>query len=60
MSEKIKQRQAIKRQTMLSGFITVFCELGLDGTSIRNLASTIGVSESNLYRYFENKDDIIQ
>jgi len=59
MSEKVKQKQGVKRMSMISSFIVVFCELGLDGTSMRSLAASIDVSESLLYRYFENKEDII-
>lgn len=60
MSEKMKQKRDQKRVAMISDFIKVFCEQGLDGTYMRKLASSTGVSEALLYRYFENKDDIIK
>lgn len=60
MSEKVEQKRKEKKLDMISSFIKVFCELGLDGTYMRRLASSAGVSEALLYRYFENKDDIIR
>ena len=60
MSEKVAQKRLIKRQTMLSGFIKVFSSFGLDGTNIGKLAASVDAPESLLYKYFENKDDIIR
>lgn len=60
MSEKVKQKRDEKKLAMIASFIEVFSRQGLDGTFMRRLASSAGVSEGLLYRYFEDKDDIIR
>jgi AcrR family transcriptional regulator len=37
---------------------TLFYSLGFEATSTRELAKKVGVSYSNLYRYFKNKNDL--
>ncbi|WP_028974307.1 TetR/AcrR family transcriptional regulator [Spirochaeta cellobiosiphila] len=37
-----------------------FLDKGFDGTSMRSLANKAGVSLSNIYNYFANKDDIFE
>lgn len=37
---------------------TMFFSLGFQGTSTRELAKNVGVSYSNLYRYFKDKNDL--
>jgi AcrR family transcriptional regulator len=38
----------------------MFFSLGYHGTSTRELSKKVGVSYSNLYRYFENKNDLFE
>jgi len=37
---------------------TLFYSLGFQGTSTRELAKKVGISYSNLYRYFKDKNDL--
>lgn len=37
---------------------TLFYSLGFQGTSMRELAKKVGISCSNLYRYFKDKNDL--
>ncbi len=37
---------------------TMFYSLGFQGTSMRELAKKVGISYSNLYRYFKDKNDL--
>lgn len=36
----------------------LFSELGYKGTSVRNIASNVGIRESALYNHFKNKEEI--
>ncbi len=60
MSKMDKKTREEKKQSMISCFMRVFCEQGLDGAFMRRLASAAGVSLALLYQYFEDKDDIIR
>lgn len=37
---------------------TLFCEFGYKGTSVRKIASCVGIRESALYNHFKNKEQI--
>ena len=37
---------------------TLFCEFGYKGTSVRKIASEVGIRESALYNHFKNKEEI--
>jgi len=37
---------------------TLFSELGYKGTSVRKIASGVGIRESALYNHFKNKEEI--
>lgn len=36
----------------------LFCEFGYKGTSVRKIASEVGIRESALYNHFKNKEEI--
>jgi AcrR family transcriptional regulator len=44
------------RQAILDAALDLFAEKGFFGTSLRDLASAVGVRESALYNYFPSKD----
>ena len=48
-----------KRINILCAAESLICEFGFYGLSMKKLAEKAGVSAGSLYRYFENKDDII-
>lgn len=44
------------RQAILDAALALFAEKGYFGTSLRDIAQAVGVSESALYNYFSGKD----
>lgn len=55
-----KERDAQKmRQRILEAAMGMFAEGGYQGVSMRGLAHEIEYSAGTIYRYFENKDDIM-
>lgn len=46
------------RDRILASALDEFSEKGFLGASIRNIASNAGIATGNLYRYFENKEDL--
>lgn len=44
------------RQAILDAALDLFAQKGYFGTSLRDVASTVGVRESALYNYFDSKD----
>ncbi|MBI5017955.1 MAG: TetR/AcrR family transcriptional regulator [Deltaproteobacteria bacterium] len=45
-----------RREELIRTAMDLFARNGYKGTSIRNTAKTLGVSVSNIYNYFENKE----
>ncbi|MEE2829318.1 MAG: TetR/AcrR family transcriptional regulator [Myxococcota bacterium] len=56
---KIVDHQA-QRAAMLDGAFEVFADKGSAATSMRSLATGVGVSTGTLYHSFESKDDIFE
>ena len=46
------------KQNILRVATTLFSEQGYKGTSVRNIASEIGIKQSALYNHFKNKEEI--
>ena len=46
------------KQKILKVATALFSEYGYKGTSVRKIASEIGIKQSALYNHFENKEDI--
>ena len=44
------------RQAILDAALDLFSEKGFFGTSLRDVASAVGVRESAIYNYFPGKD----
>lgn len=49
----------ISRRNVLETALAIIDEFGLEGLSIRRLASELGVNGASLYHHFENKDEIL-
>lgn len=49
---------ADRREQILAEAMACFAELGFRGTTIRELASRVGLSEAALYRYFSSKEEL--
>jgi len=50
----------LQRAQLLAGAFDLFADRGYDATSMRALASGLGVSTGTLYHYFGGKDDIFE
>lgn len=50
--------RASTREELLETGVALFSERGFQGTSIRDIAKEMGVSLSNLYHYFKNKEGL--
>ncbi|MCW8895196.1 TetR/AcrR family transcriptional regulator [Sulfurimonas sp.] len=46
------------KEKILKVSSTLFSELGYKGTSVRKIASAVGIRESALYNHFKNKEEI--
>ena len=57
MSDNIKQRNGTKDK-ILKVATTLFSEHGYKGTSVRSIASEIGIKQSALYNHFKSKEEI--
>ena len=53
-----EQKEGLRR-TILDAAGALFLERGYEGFSMRQVAELIGYSATTLYRYFENKDDLL-
>ena len=49
---------ALTRARIEKEALQLFAEKGFDGTSIRDIATAVGVADAALYRHFKSKDDI--
>ena len=46
------------KERILSAALEMFSTKGYDGTNIRELAASLGMGKSSMYRHFESKEDI--
>ncbi len=47
------------RDQLVDAAIRIFSKMGVDGITMRGLASEVGCSRQTPYRYFESKEDIL-
>ncbi|QOY53289.1 TetR/AcrR family transcriptional regulator [Candidatus Sulfurimonas baltica] len=52
------QKKTNTKQKILKVSSTLFSEHGYKGTSVRKIASEVGIRESALYNHFKNKEEI--
>ena len=57
--ERRAQQKESLRQMILDAAGELFLEHGYEGFSLRQVAERIGYSATTIYRYFENKDDLL-
>lgn len=55
---ELEQEKPGRREELLQTAVDLFSENGFQGTSIRDIAKTLGVSISVIYHYFHNKEDL--
>lgn len=58
MARPVRADAAATRRRILASALTMFAEHGLDGVSIRTIASGSGVSLATVHHYFGSKDDL--
>ena len=49
-----------RKQQLLESALELFCEKGVDGTTMHQLAHHAGVSYGLFYHYFTSKDEVLQ
>ena len=55
-----RQKQAlIRREQIIEAAITLFAQRGFDGTSTRQIAGSIGITEGLIFHYFPTKADLL-
>ena len=59
MTAKQRERAPLSRDRVLHGAMVVADAGGLEGLTIRSLASELGVKPMSLYHYVSNKDEIL-
>ena len=47
------------RERILSAALTLFAENGYDGTSVEEIAKTVGIKAPSLYKHYKGKEDIL-
>lgn len=52
------QDELSRKEELLRTGVELFSEHGFKGTSIRDIARSLGISVSNMYHYFETKEDL--
>ena len=58
-SESRKLIPEQRREEIVSAAVKLFCEKGYEGTTIRDIARAVGVTEGLLYHYFPSKAELI-
>ncbi len=53
------RRAGLSRERVLGAAVTLADESGLDGLSMRKLASSLGVEAMSLYNHISNKDHLL-
>ena len=63
MAEFIRARQAaqkdVRRLSILTAAAELFDEIGPSGAGLNAIAARAGFTKSNVYRYFENREDVL-
>jgi len=54
-----EQEKESLRRTILDAAAALFLEHGYEGLSMRQIAERIGYSATTIYRYYEDKDDLL-
>ena len=55
-----RQHAEERREQILDAALRIFSEKGFAGSSIRDIAREVGVTEGLLYHYFESKEQLMQ
>lgn len=58
IKSKIEQNKIEKKEKLLTAAYELFGTIGINKTSIQDIATKAGVAKGTFYLYFKNKDDI--
>ncbi len=56
----VKKTSKPKREIIIAGALKLFRAKGYDGTSMRELAGTVGMDAASMYYYIRSKDEILE
>ena len=54
-----KEKTETRKEQIVSAALEIIGEEGIQGLTTSRIAKSVGISEANLYRHFENKDAIL-
>lgn len=57
--KRTRLRPEERKEQLLQSALDLFCEKGVDGTTMHQLADHAGVSYGLFYHYFRSKDDVL-
>jgi AcrR family transcriptional regulator len=55
----MRTKSELKRQSILTEAAAAFRELGVEGTSMSEIAARVGGSKATLYSYFSSKEELV-
>ena len=55
----MKDQRAVTRQEIIEAATDLFCELGYQKASLRDIAAKVGVTQAAIYYHFRNKEEIL-
>jgi AcrR family transcriptional regulator len=56
----LKQKPGTKRPAIVAAATALFAKVGVDATSMRDIADAAGVREAAIYRHFVGKEQMVQ
>jgi AcrR family transcriptional regulator len=59
IKDRKSRERALLKQKILSAALQVFAEQGYDRVSMRKIAALIDYSPTTIYRFFQNKEDLL-
>ena len=58
-SSRVARKVSLKRQALLDGAITLFNARGISGTSLADVAETLGLARASIYHYVDDRSDLV-
>ena len=59
MGERRRLHPELRKRQILEAAVHLFFEVGYEGASLRDLASSVGINKATIYHYFESKEEIL-